>query len=40
MSVILWAVSKAARFGRARGDATKVKTSEVDVAMTCRYEGR
>ena len=21
-------------------DATNVKTSEVDVAMTCRYEGR
>lgn len=26
--------------GRALGDATNVKTSEVDVAMTCRYEGR
>lgn len=28
------------RIGREVVDATNVKTSEGDVAMTCRYEGR
>lgn len=28
------------QIGRELVEATNVKTSEVDVAMTCRYEGR